>query len=417
MDSDSIIIILVLSLLILLSAYFSSTETAFTSLNRIRIKNMANLGNKKAKLVLKLSEDFDTVLSTILIGNNIVNIAAASLATVFFVKYFKDAGVAVSTVFMTVIVLVFAEISPKSLTKESPEKFSMFSAPILGLFIFLFKPLNFLFKKWKEMLSGIFNISNNNNITEEELLTLVEEAEHDGGIDSGESELIRSAIEFNDLDVSDILTPRVDIVAVNDNADKQEIKRIFAESGYSRLPVYKETVDSITGIINQKDFFNLPDSPLEDIIKPVLYTTPGMKIKRLLKMLQRNKSHFAVVTDEYGGTLGIITLEDIIEELVGDIWDEHDDVINEFEKLAPDQYKILGSASADKMYRLFNINEEPKTSTINNWVINNLGRLPFAGDSFTFKNLLAKVTETDSKKVLEIIVMVLADSGETDDHT
>ncbi len=414
MESDSIIIVIVLGLLILLSAYFSSTETAFTSLNRIRVKNMANLGNKKAKLVLKLSEDFDTVLSTILIGNNIVNIAAASLATVLFVKYFQDAGVAISTVFMTVIVLIFAEISPKSLTKESPEKFSMFSAPILRFFIFIFKPLNFLFKKWKIVLSKIFIITHDNNITEEELLTIVEEAENEGGIDSGESELIRSAIEFNDLDASDILTPRVDIVAVSDTAEKEDIKRIFAESGYSRLPVYNETVDNITGIINQKDFFNLPDSPLEDIIKPVLYTAPGMKIKMLLKMLQRNKSHFAVVSDEYGGTLGIITLEDIIEELVGEIWDEHDDVINEFEKIAPDQYKILGSASADKMYRMFDINEEPETSTVSGWVIDNLGRLPSVGDSFTFKNLLAKVTETDSKKVLEIIVMVLPYNDESD---
>jgi len=415
MDSDSIIITLVLILLIILSAYFSATETAFTSLNRIRIKNMANLGNKKAKLVLKLSEDFDTVLSTILIGNNIVNIAAASLATVFFVKYFKDAGVAVSTIFMTLMVLIFAEISPKSLTKESPERFSMFSAPILRFFIFLFKPLNFLFKKWKIILSKIFNITHNKNITEEELLTIVEEAENEGGIDSGESELIRSAIEFNDLDVSDILTPRVDIVAVSDTADKDEIKNVFAESGYSRLPVYKDTVDSITGIINQKDFFNQPDSPLESIIKPVLYTTPGMKIKRLLKMLQRSKSHFAVVSDEYGGTLGIITLEDILEELVGDIWDEHDDVVNEFEKIASDQYKILGSASADKMYRMFDISEDPETSTVSGWVIDNLGRLPTVGDSFTFKNLLAKVTETDSKKVLEIIVMVLPSNDESDD--
>ena len=342
-------------------------------------------------------------------------IAAASLATVLFVKYFKDGGVAISTVVMTITVLIFAEISPKSLTKESPERFAMFSAPILRFFIFIFRPLNYLFKKWKILLSGIFNVTHDKNITEDELLTIVEEAEFEGGIDPGESELIRSAIEFNDLDASDVLTPRVDIVAVSDNADKNEIRKVFFESGYSRLPVYKDTVDTIIGIINQKDFFNLPESPLDEIIKPVLYTTPGIKIKRLLKMLQRNKTHFAVVSDEYGGTLGIITLEDILEELVGDIWDEHDDVVNEFEQIAPDQYKILGSASADKMFRMFDINEEPETSTVGGWVIDNLGRLPSVGDSFTFRNLLAKVTETDSKKVLEVIVMVLPVSDEDDE--
>lgn len=409
MDSSSISMIFVLAALILMSAYFSATETAFSSLNRIRLKNLANSGNKSAIRTLALAENYDRVLSTILIGNNIVNIASASLATVIFVKYFGDAGITISTVVMTVLVLIFGEISPKSLAKEAPESFAMFSTPILSFFIFILTPLNFFFMLWKKLLSKIFKVNDSRGITEEELITLVEEAEQEGGIGTHEGELIRSAIEFNELDVTDVLTPRVDIEAVSEAEEKSRVAEIFLQTGYSRLPVFKNTIDNITGVINQKDFHNYvmhTDSPLDSIVKPVLYTTNSMKIYKLLKLLQQTKSHIAVVTDEYGGTLGIVTLEDILEELVGEIWDEHDEIINQFEKLSENEYKISCSANLDKMFELFNINREIDITTVSGWVTHELGKIPNEGDSFVFENLQITVSKTDYRRVIEILVKV-----------
>lgn len=414
MESSSISMIIILVVLTTMSAYFSATETAFSSLNRIRLKNLANNGNKRAIMTLALSEDYDRMLSTILIGNNIVNIASASLATVIFVKYFPEAGVTISTVVMTIVVLIFGEISPKSLAKEAPENFAMLSAPILKLFIIILAPLNYFFMIWKKVLSKIFKVKEDRSITEEELITIVEEAQQEGGINAQEGELIRSAIEFNDLDVTDVLTPRVDIVAISENEDKHKIAEIFKESAFSRLPVYKETVDTIIGVINQKDFHNYishTELAIESIMKPVVYTTSSMKISKLLKMLQQTKTHIAVVMDEYGGTKGIATLEDIIEELVGEIWDEHDEIINDFEKIADNQYKISCSANLSKMFDLFHINKEFDMNTVSGWVTHELDRIPNVGDSFTFENLHIIVTKTGFRRVLEIIVEVDENSG------
>ncbi len=410
MDSGTITNIIILAVLIIMSAYFSATETAFSSLNKIRIKNMANNeGNKRAKLVLKLSENYDNLLSTILIGNNIVNIAAASLATVVFVKYFGDAGVSISTAVLTVVVLIFGEISPKSLAKESPEKFAMFSAPILRVLLIILTPVNFIFTQWKKLLSKLFKVSDDKGITEEELITIVEEAEQEGGINAQEGELIRSAIEFNDLDVTDVLTPRTDIAAISDAATKEKIAEIFLKTGYSRIPVYHERIDNIIGIINQKDFHNHiyhTDQTIDTIVKPAVFSIPTMKISKLLKLLQKSKSHIAVITDEYGGTMGIVTLEDIIEELVGEIWDEHDKVINDFEQISDNIYKVNCSANLDKMFRLFEINEELDIATVSGWVIERFGCIPKEGDCFTYENLDITVTKTDPHRVLEVTVVV-----------
>ncbi len=414
MDSSSISKIVVLSVLILMSAFFSATETAFSSLNKIRIKNSANAGNHKAKLVLKLYDDYGKVLSTILIGNNIVNIAAASLATVLFVEYFGDAGVTISTAVITIVVLIFGEISPKTLAKESPESFSMFSAPVIRILMLLFAPFNFFFMLWRKLLSKLFKANNETGITEEELITIVEEAELEGGINAGEGALIRSAIEFNDLEVVKIFTPRIDVVAVSVEDDKQKIEHIFFENGYSRLPVYGRNIDDIIGVINHKDFHDYilhTEQPLKSIIKPAIFILPSMKISKLLKRLQSSKSHMAVIIDEYGGTMGIVTLEDIIEELVGEIWDEHDEIIKDFEKISDNEYKISCSANIDKMFKLFNINKELDITTVSGWVIGELGRIPVAGDSFTYENLHITVTKTDYRKVLEIIVSVQEDKS------
>ena len=409
MESDSISLIIIIACIVM-SAYFSATETAFSSLNRIRIKNMADKGNKKAKLVLRLSENYDSLLSTILIGNNIVNIASASLATVLFVKLLGDeAGPSVSTLVTTVVVLIFGEVSPKSIAKESPEKFAMFSAPILNVLRIILTPFNFLFGQWKKLLSLIFKSDEDRSITEEELLTIVEEAEEEGGIDEQESELIRSAIEFSELEAVEILTPRIDVTGVSVEDSKEEIAKIFAETGYSRLPIYEESMDHILGIISQKDFHNAvyhTDKEVASIIRPVLFIAKNKKIDKLLKELQQKKSHMAVVMDEFGGTVGIVTLEDILEELVGDIWDEHDEFVQEIEQVAENEYLVLGNANLEKMFELLEKEIELEVVTVSGWVMNMLGRIPEKGDTFTYENLQVTVLEMDGKRVEKIRLIV-----------
>ena len=412
MEEPPLQLIFILIFLILMSAFFSASETAFSAVNRIRLKNLANNGNKKAKAALELSKNYDVLLSTILIGNNIVNIASASIGTVIFSKYFGSAGVAISTIVMTVIILIFSEISPKSLAKEVPEKFAMWSAPGLKLLIFIFTPFNYFFMSWKKLLSKFFKVNEDRSITEEELLTIIDEAQNEGGIDEQEGELIRSAIEFNDLDVNDVLTPRVNVVAIDISYTDEQISNLFVESGYSRMPVYETSVDDIIGVIHEKNFhhyLHLDDSSksIKDIIKPVIWATSTTKISKLLRKLQTTKSHMAVVTDEYGGTAGIVTLEDILEELVGEIWDEHDEIVEEFEQIDEYEYKISGSANIDKMFDLFNIEEEYESNTVAGFVIEELGRIPNEGDMFMYDNLQITVTKTDFRKIEEVHVLVI----------
>lgn len=414
MGGDTVSLIIIV-FCIVMSAYFSATETAFSTLNRIRVKNMADKGNKRAQLVLKLSDNYDSMLSTILIGNNIVNILSASLATVLFVKWLGDsAGPSVSTAVTTVVVLIFGEVSPKSVAKEMPEKFAMFSAPLLRALIVVLTPFNFLFKQWKKLLSLIIKSDENHSITEEELLTIVEEAEQEGGIDEQESTLIRSAIEFTELEAIDVLTPRIDITGVPVTASKDEIAAIFAETAYSRIPMYEDSLDHIVGIIYQKDFHNYiynTDKEVSSIIRPALFVTKSKKIGVLLKELQQKKSHIAVVLDEYGGTVGIVTLEDILEELVGEIWDEHDEVTQEIEKISDTEYLVLGCTNIDELFEILGIEEEIDVLTVSGWVMEKLGRIPVENDSFEYQNFNITVVSMDEKRVEKIRIA----SKENDD--
>lgn len=413
MDSYSISLVIII-ICIIMSGYFSATETAFSSLNRIRIKNMAEKGNKKAQLVLRLSENYDSVLSSILIGNNIVNIASASLATVLFVDLLgAEAGPSVSTAVTTVVVLIFGEVSPKSIAKESPEAFAMFSAPILNMLVILLTPFNFLFKQWKKLLSLLIKSSEDDGITEEELLSIVEEAEQDGGINEQESMLIRSAIEFTEQEAIDILTPRIDITAVPVTATKEEIAAVFAETAYSRLPLYEDSIDHIVGIIYQKDFHNYvyhTEKPISDIIRSALFVPKSKKISILLKELQQKKLHIAVVLDEFGGTIGIITLEDILEELVGEIWDEHDEVSQDIEQKSENECIILGNANVDKLFETLEMDateDDLQTITVNGWIMNHLGRIPAKNDTLEYKGYRFTVIEMDEKRIEKIHVIKL----------
>ena len=394
---------------IIMSAYFSATETAFSSLNRVRMKSLAEKGNKRAALVLRLSENYDSLLSTILIGNNIVNITSTSVATVLFVRLLgEERGSSLSTLVMTIVVLIFGEVSPKSLAKEVPENFALFSAPILRVLVVILSPANFLFGQWKKLLSLIFKFSRENGITEEELLIMVEEAKQDGGIDEQEGTLIRSAIEFSDLTAEDVLTPRIDVAAVPADATQEEIADIFTETGFSRLPVYRENVDNIVGIIYQKDFYNQiyhTERKLEEIIRPALFIAMGKKVGQLLKELQQKKMHIAVVLDEFGGTAGIVTLEDILEELVGEIWDEHDKVVQEVEQISDREYLVMGSANVEKLFERLGKEREFDVLTVSGWVMEVAEKIPAAGEQFRFEDLEITVLEMDDKRVEKVRIV------------
>ena len=399
--------IIVLIILVALSAFFSATETAFLSFNKARMKSMAKQGVRRAQRVLDLEEKYDKLLSTILIGNNIVNILASSLATVVFIGYFGDMGVTLSTVVMTVVVLIFGEISPKTLAKDHADGLAMTIAPVIHLLMMLFTPFTWLFSQWKKLLTVIFPSKHDQGITDEELLTIVEEAEQEGGIDEHESDLIRSAIEFNDQSAEDILTHRVDVISVDVTDSMDEVEKTFRESGFSRLPVCEDNLDNVVGIIHEKDFYlkRNASSPRE-VMRPALFVTTGARTAALLQSLQKAKSHMAIVTDEYGGTAGIVTMEDIIEELIGEIYDEHDEVVESFRKQPDGSYLIDCTAELDDFREEFNIQGEFDSSTVGGWVIEQLERIPEAGDSFVSENLSVTVTQVDTKRVMEICIVV-----------
>lgn len=392
------------------SAYFSATETAFSSLNKTRIKTLAEDGHKRAKLVLKLSNDYDRLISTILIGNNIVNILAASLGTLMFVKLLgEDIGATVSTVVVTVVVLIFGEISPKSIAKDFPEKFAMFSAPIIQFLIWILTPLNFLFWLWKKFLSLFLKKKEDEKLSQAELLMFVEEVQEGGSIDTNEGHLLRNAIEFGDLKAEDILTHRVDLEALPVDATPEEVAEQFENSKFSRLPVYKEDIDHIVGILHLKDFYGIngiTTQPISEIMTPPLFIHRTEKISDLLKQLQTTKSHMAVVVDEYGGTLGIVTMEDILEELVGDIWDEHDDVLEDVRNIGYDTYRVNCSMSMDDFCQQFDIDAQSESSTVNGWISEQLDKIPEKGDKFSYKNLDITVTDIDSHRPLFVSVHV-----------
>ena len=413
--------IIIMVAMLICSAYFSATETAFSSLNKTRIKTLAEKGNRRAERVLDLSERYDKLLSTILIGNNIVNIVLSAIATVFFINVMQSqsVGTTLSTIVSTVVVLLFGEITPKSLAKEFPEAFAMMSAPLIKLLMFVLTPLSFIFGGIKFILGKLIKSKEDRGMTHDELLTLVDEVEQEGGIDEVESELLRSAIEFTDREASDILTPRTSLEAVDESLANSEISEVFTESGYSRLPVYSGSIDSIVGIIHQKDFYskiNGTDENIASIMKKPVYIPLSMKISDILKLLQKTKSHIAVVVDEYGGTMGIVTMEDILEELVGEIWDEHDEVVEDFVEMGENTYKILCTMDLDKMFKFFEITDETDSATVSGWVLEKFGCFPQEGDTFDYEKITVSVLSADDQRVNEVMITVKPEDSEEDEE-
>lgn len=409
-------LLIALIVLVFLSGFFSAAETAFTSVNKIKLRTLAGNGNSRAKNVLSLAENkYDKLISVLLVGNNIVNLTASTLSVLFFQKILPASAnySIVSTVVITVTVLIFSEITPKYIAKTFSEKLAMSFYPAVVFFYYVLYPFHFVFGGFKWLISKIFRAAPDDRITEDEIMTVVEEAEEDGTLRDDETRLIRSVIEFDDLEVGDILVPRVNIVAVDVSSSMEDIKRVFEAEGYSRIPVYKDTVDTIIGTIHEKDFFNAylaGKKNVDDIMQNAFYTTEHVKISKLLKQLQKKKIHIAVVLDEYGGTLGLVTLEDVLEELVGEIWDEHDEEIDYFKKLSDNCYLVDGNAPLSDAFEYFGIDKDEKdnfdAATLSGWLIEYLGEIPHAGRKITYSNLDFEIMKSTVKRILQVKVTI-----------
>ena len=413
--------IIIIVVCVFLSAYFSATETAFSTFNRIRVKNMAEKGNKRADLVLTLSDNYDSLISAILIGNNIVNILASTMGALVFANLIQnndELASAVNTAVLTVAILIFGEISPKSIAKNHPEDFALFSAPIINVVRIVLFPLIVISNAWQKLLARIFKAPEDQGMTEEELISIIEEAEEDGDIDKDEGDLIKSAIEFGDLEVGDIYTPRIDITALPVGASKEVVAKTFSESGYSRLPVYDKDLDNVVGILYYKDFYTVAyktSVPLKEIIKPVIYVAKAQPVNELMKELQEKQLHMAVVTDEFGSTAGIVTLEDILEEIVGEIWDEHDEIIEEIKKVEENEYIVSGRANIENFFSELDIDQEIESVTVGGWAMEALGKIPEVGDSFEEHGLSVEVTEMDGRRVESVHVIDMRANDEEED--
>ena len=408
MSTVSYIVIMLVCLI--MSAYFSATETAFLSMNKTKMKTLAEKGDRGAALACKLEERYDKLISTILIGNNIVNIALASIGTVMFTRELGDIGATVSTVVVTIVVLIFGEISPKSIAKDCAESFACFSAPIIQAMIWFFTPLCVVFSMWKKLLSKLFHLQPSNKMSQEELLMMVDEVQQDGSIDENEGGLLKNAIEFSEQEARDILIHRVDLAALPVDADKKRIAEMFNETKYSRLLIYQDTIDNILGTLHQKDFYvgtGITDKPIREILSPTIFVLENEPISLILKKLQRAKTHVAVVIDEYGGTCGIVTMEDILEELVGEIWDEHDEEEVLLRRIAPNAYIVDAAMNFADFAEQLGLKTDSEMVSVSGWVMEYFGRVPQVGDAFDCENLHVQVTKVDNHRVDEIKVTLI----------
>ncbi len=416
-NSDLWKIVLIISMMIF-SALFSGTETAFSSVNKLRLKNYEAQGSKKAARALKLANRFDEVLTAVLIGNNIVNIAASSVSTLLFISIFGSNGAAISTIVITILVLTFCEVLPKSYAKKNAEKITLAFAGLLTFLIVVFKPFVFLLNK----LSAIFDRGNKTpSVTEDELKYMIDEIEEEGVIEEQESELVKSALEFDDITVNEILIPRVKVIGVEVNSSIDEIKEIFSSEMYSRMPVYEKSLDDIIGIITNKAFFKMlveGRSDIRGIIQEVPHIADSKLISEAMKDMQRSKVHLAVVIDQYGGTKGIITLEDIIEELVGEIYDEDDEIIANVVKLADDRYEVAGDLSVSDMLEHIGLDDDmvdTECTSVGGWVTDVMEHIPDAGETAETGRFRLTAKEVSEQTVDKVIVEVLPEP-ESDDE-
>lgn len=409
MDTDSTVMIVIMILLTACSAFFSATETAYLSLNQTKVKTIASSGNRRARLVLELYDNYDRLISTVLIGNNIVNITLSSISTVLFIRFFGGMGPTVSTVVITIVVLIFGEITPKTVSRDYADSFTMNTVYVLRAVMFILWPFSFVFGLWQKLIDKITVPPEDDAVTEDEIITMVDEAEVGGNIDEDEGNLIRSAIGFNDITADEILTPRSDIVYVTEDAPNEEIASAFMESGFSRLPVCGENLDDLKGILHEKDFLyysHNPDATISSILTKPVFVSKHISIYELLKIMQNAKCHMAVVSDEFGALCGIVTLEDIIEELIGEIWDEHDKVEVDFTEESDGSLTVDCSAETDELFAHFGIEPEDdeqsdQAQTVNGWLINCFGYIPSVGEATDAEGLHILITSADQTKILK----------------
>lgn len=416
------LIVALIIILIACSAFFSSTETAYSSVSKIRLKNYAENGNKKAKTALYISENYDKALSTILVGNNIVNIAASSLGTLLFVSFLGDAtGTLVSTIVLTIVVLIFGEVSPKNLAIENSEKICLSSATTLRVLMTIFTPITFLLLKLNALITKFSskNKAKEPTVTEDELKYIVESIEEEGVLEEQESELVQSALEFDEKTAYDILTPRVDMLAIDMEESKEKILHLILTERYSRIPVYQENIDNIIGILHTRDYLeeviNNRDPDLKSLIQPAYFIYRSKKLSSLLADFKYKKLHIAVVTDDYGGTLGIVTMEDLLEQLVGDIWDEDEEVEQKYKTLAPNKYEVSGDLNINDMLELIDKDSryiDSDSKSVGGWVIEQIGDIPEKGDTFTFRELTITVDDIEDQRVNSVTMIYTPASDE-----
>lgn len=424
LDSSDGILYLLLVILLAASAFFSASETAFSSLNKIRMKHYAEDGNTRARHALHIAEDFDRLISTILVGNNVVNMASASIATVIATAVFGAAGAAIATTIMTILVLIFGEILPKTLAKESSEKIAMATGGLLGVIIKVLSPIVWVFVKIKEFALRLVKVDDNQpSVTEQELKYIVESIEQEGVLEEQESELVQSALEFDEITVQEILTPRVDLLAINVECSIDEAVELAMDAHFSRIPVYRGTVDSIIGVLQVRDLFRAvvqkTPTALENLLTDCVYVHKTMRISTLLAELKSRKLHLAVVNDDYGGTMGIVTMEDVLEQLVGDIWDESDEVVHDMVELAPDVYEVSGDMNVFELLEELELDDRDFDSdynTVGGWAMEMLGHVPQGGEEYMYKNLVITVGSVEGKRIVSLQVRLLAEAPEQSDE-
>ena len=410
-----------LILCIALSAFFSATETAFSASNRVRLKTVEGPRKEKAQLALSLLEKYDSLLTTVLIGNNAVNIAGTAIATILFttrVMRASDEGAAatVASVVMTLLVLFLGEVGPKTLAKQQPEKFAMSVSPVIRVLMILLKPLDWLFSLYRKLLAKLIKPEEEEPQIEEELMTIIDEAQTEGDIEEDEGELIRSAIEFNDQNAADIMTPRVDVTAIEDTASLEEAAELFRKTWYSRIPVFHEDLDHIVGILNEKDFYKMTHdgcTRITDIMKEPVFAPASLSISNLLKQFRASQTHLVILLDEYGGTEGIVTMEDVLEELVGEIYDEHDEVSEEVVEQEDGTVLVDGSMQLQELLEKYELENEYDADTVGGWAGEMLEKVPEVGDSFTIDRHQFTVTEMDGFRVTKVQVTPLPGEEET----
>ena len=398
-----------LILCIALSAFFSATETAFSASNRVRLKTVEGPRKERAQLVLSLLDRYDSLLTTVLIGNNLVNIAGTAIATVLFTMFIfkgqEDLGATVASVVMTVLVLFFGEVGPKTLAKQQPEKYAMAVAPVIRVLMILLRPLDWLFSLWRKLLAMMIKPDPEESQIEDELITIIDEAQTEGDIEEDEGELIRSAIEFNDQDASDIMTPRVDVTAISDTVSLEEAAETFRKTWYSRIPVYHEDLDHVVGILNEKDFYKMTHEGCQDItriMKEPVFAPASISISSLLKLFRTSKTHLVILLDEFGGTDGIVTMEDVLEELVGEIYDEHDEVNEEVVEQEDGTLVVDGNMQLEELLEKYGIEDHYDADTVGGWIGEMLEKVPEVGDTFRLESHDFTVTEMDGFRVTRI---------------